>query len=72
MPQAIYHCGYLLGSIGTVAIGLIALYSMQILLRSHYELCKRREVASMDYPTIAGNALLEGPKWLHKYTSFVV
>ncbi|XP_055311580.1 proton-coupled amino acid transporter-like protein CG1139 isoform X2 [Sitodiplosis mosellana] len=72
MPQAIYHAGWLLGSIGTVAIGLIAVYSMQILLSSHYELCKRRKVPSMDYPAIAQNALLEGPQWLHRYASLVV
>lgn len=72
MPQAIYHAGFFLGSIGTVVIGLIAVYSMQILLASHYELCKRRKVPSMDYPAIAQNALLEGPQWMHKYASLVV
>lgn len=72
MPQAIYHAGYLLGTIGTIVIGLIAVYCMQMLLASHYELCKRKKVPSMDYPAIAENAILEGPKWLHKYSTFVV
>lgn len=71
MPQAIYHAGYVLGSIGTVVIGLIAVYCMQILLESHYELCKRRKVPSMDYPTIAASAILEGPTWMHKYSTLV-
>lgn len=72
MPQAIYHAGWLLGTIGTVVIGLICVCSMQILLKSHYELCKRRKVPSMDYPNIARYAFLEGPQWLHKYSTCIV
>ncbi|XP_031629972.1 proton-coupled amino acid transporter-like protein CG1139 [Contarinia nasturtii] len=72
MPQAISHAGWLLGSIGTVVIGLICVYSMQILLKSHYELCKRRKMPSMDYPNICKYAFLEGPQWLHKYSSCIV
>lgn len=44
MPQAIYHAGYVLGTFGVVVIGLIAVYCMQMLLASHYELCKRKKV----------------------------
>lgn len=44
MPQAIYHAGYVLGTLGVVVIGLIAVYCMQMLLASHYELCKRKKV----------------------------
>lgn len=46
MPQAIYHSGYLLGTIGTAAIAFICVYMMQILLKSHYELCKRKKVSN--------------------------
>lgn len=44
MPQAIYHAGYILGSIGTIAIGFICVYSLHILLKSHHELCRRTKV----------------------------
>lgn len=44
MPQAFYHAGYLVGSIGTIVIGSIAVYCIQMLLTAHYELCKRRKV----------------------------
>lgn len=47
MPQAIFHAGYVIGSIGTILIGLIAVYCMQMLLESHYELCKRRKVCTV-------------------------
>lgn len=72
MPQAIYHAGYVVGTIGTVVIGFISLYCMQMLLRTHYELCKRNKVPSMDYPTIAKTAFLEGPQWLHRFSNSIV
>lgn len=44
MPKAFYHAGYLVGTISTVVIGLIAVYCIQMLLKAHYELCKRNKV----------------------------
>lgn len=44
MPKAFYHAGYLVGSIATIVIGLIAIYCIQMLLKVHYELCKRNKV----------------------------
>lgn len=46
MPQAICYAGYILGFVGTISIGLICVYSLQILLKSHYELCRRKKVLS--------------------------
>lgn len=54
MPQAICHAGYILGSIGTIAIGLICVYSLQILLKSHYELCRRRKVLILNINDLIG------------------
>lgn len=85
----------MVGAIGTVVIGSIAVYCIQMLLKCHYELCKRKkvvpnydnvfisfayhmcvlyfmQVSSMDYPTIAEMALLEGPTWIHKYSRLIV
>lgn len=44
MPKAYYHAGYINGSIGTIIIGSIAVYCIQLLLHIHYELCKRNKV----------------------------
>lgn len=46
MPQAFYHAGYLVGTIGTIVIGSIAVYCIQMILVAHYELCKRKKVDS--------------------------
>lgn len=100
MPKAYYHAGYIVGSIGTILIGSIAVYCIQLLLHIHYELCKRNkvrmpyiisvnfpnlsdltftnlmntvlQVPCMDYPTIAKSALLEGPRWMHKFAPYIV
>lgn len=57
MPQAIYHAGYVLGAIGTAAIGILCLYCIQLLLESHYELCKRKKVSKLirSYKTAKAN-----------------
>ncbi|XP_055297031.1 proton-coupled amino acid transporter-like protein CG1139 isoform X2 [Sitodiplosis mosellana] len=67
MPKAIYHAGYITGTVGTISIGMICIYCVQMLLKSHYELCKRRKIPQMDYTTIVENAVLEGPKSINRY-----
>lgn len=44
MPNAFSHSGYVIGSISTVIIGIICTYCIHLLLKSHYELCKRKKV----------------------------
>lgn len=45
MPIAFHHSGYLVGSVGTVVLGAIAVYCIHMLLATHYELCKRKRVS---------------------------
>lgn len=44
MPNAFHHSGYVVGSIGTIFIGIVCTYCIHMLLRSAYELCKRKKV----------------------------
>lgn len=44
MPNAFHHSGWVVGSIGTIVIGIICTYCIHMLLRSAYELCKRKKV----------------------------
>ncbi|XP_011864107.1 PREDICTED: proton-coupled amino acid transporter 1 [Vollenhovia emeryi] len=64
MPKAFDNAGYIVGVIATFIIGLLCIYCMRILVRSEYELCKRKRVPSMSYPATAEAALLEGPSFL--------
>lgn len=44
MPNAFNHSGFVVGSIGTVVIGLICTYCIHLLIKAEYELCKRKKV----------------------------
>ncbi|KAI5735943.1 hypothetical protein M8J77_024532 [Diaphorina citri] len=70
MPHAFKDSGYLLGFLGTVAIGAFTTSCIQILVRAQYELCRRKRIPSLTYPEILGAALSEGParfRWLAPY-----
>lgn len=45
MPNAFFNSGYAVGFVGTIVIGIICTYCIHMLLRSHYELCKRKKVS---------------------------
>ncbi|XP_066147986.1 proton-coupled amino acid transporter-like protein CG1139 isoform X2 [Euwallacea fornicatus] len=70
MPLAFYHSGYVLGIIGTAFIGLLCTYCMHMLVRTEYELCKRKKVPSLTYPGTAEAALSEGPAFLAKLAPY--
>lgn len=63
MPNAFKHSGYVVGSVGTIIIGILCTYCIHQLIRANYELCKRKKVPSLTYPGVAEAALLEGPSW---------
>lgn len=63
MPKAFSNAGYVVGSVGTVVIGVLCTYCIHILIDSCYVLCKRRKVPSLSYTAAAEAALLEGPDW---------
>lgn len=56
MPVAFHHAGYLVGSIGTVVLGMVAVYCIHMLLGVHYELCKRKRVSRTNQVTLSKTA----------------
>lgn len=71
MPRAFHHAGYVVGIIGTLVIGFICTYCIHVLLRAHYDLCKRRKVPSLTYPQIAEASLADGPPRLRRYSRMI-
>ncbi|XP_052752574.1 proton-coupled amino acid transporter-like protein CG1139 [Galleria mellonella] len=63
MPHAFSNSGYVVGSIGTIVIGVLCTYCIHILIDACYVLCKRRKVPSLTYTAAAEAALSEGPDW---------
>lgn len=45
MANAFHNSGYVVGFIGTIIIGFICSTCIHMLLRAHYELCRRKKVS---------------------------
>jgi proton-coupled amino acid transporter len=72
MPNAFAHSGYIVGSLGTVIIGLLCTYCIHQLINAEYELCKRRKVPSLTYTGVAEAALSDGPAWCKRFAPYSV
>ena len=70
MPRAFANAGYIVGSIGTVIVGLLCTYCIRSLILSEYELCKRKKSPSFNYPATMKAALEEGPSCLKKFSKY--
>ncbi|KAG8232777.1 hypothetical protein J437_LFUL013257 [Ladona fulva] len=66
MPNAFYHAGWAIGIAGTVLIGIICTYCVHILVKSQYELCRKRRIGSLNYPETAEEAMKVGPSLFKK------
>ncbi|VVC86281.1 unnamed protein product, partial [Leptidea sinapis] len=70
MPHAFAKSGYIVGSIGTIVIGVLCTYCIHVLIDSCYVLCKRRKVPSLTYTAAAEAALSEGPNWCKAFAPY--
>ncbi|XP_050540823.1 proton-coupled amino acid transporter-like protein CG1139 isoform X2 [Daktulosphaira vitifoliae] len=64
MPSAFNNSGLLIGSVGTILIGILCTYCLHVLVRSQYILCKRRREPILSYPDSMKYALQDGPQFL--------
>lgn len=64
MPNAFYNSGLLIGTVGTLLIGVLCTYCLHVLVRSQYLLCKRLRVPILSYPDSMKYALQDGPACL--------
>nr|XP_023021377.1 proton-coupled amino acid transporter-like protein CG1139 [Leptinotarsa decemlineata] len=70
MPLAFAHSGYILGTIATILIGCLCTYCIHMLINCEYELCKRRNVPRMTYPTTAECAFQDGPPFFQRIAPY--
>ncbi|XP_039957573.1 proton-coupled amino acid transporter-like protein CG1139 [Bactrocera tryoni] len=63
-PMAFRNAGWLNALISTTVIGIIVLYSKQMLMYGMYEIAKRRHVPLYTYAEGVVEAIVEGPPWL--------
>lgn len=64
MPNAFYNSGLLVGTVGTILIGILCTYCLHVLVRSQYLLCKKHRVPILSYPDSMKYALQDGPAFL--------
>ncbi|XP_015177852.1 PREDICTED: proton-coupled amino acid transporter 1 [Polistes dominula] len=69
MPNAIRNGGLVIGSFGTIIIGIICAHCVHILVRSSHILCKRTRTPKMTYAETAYAAFLCGPKPLRPWAN---
>ncbi|XP_058449866.1 proton-coupled amino acid transporter-like protein CG1139 [Malaya genurostris] len=72
MPNAFHHAGWLVGSIGTLLIGILCTYCIHLLIKAEFELCRRKRVPSLNYPAVTQTALQEGPEMLKPLANIIV
>ncbi|KAJ8865750.1 hypothetical protein PR048_033271 [Dryococelus australis] len=70
MPNAFYHSGYVVGVVGTIGIALICTYCIHMLVKSGYELSKRKRVAKLSFPETAEAAFMDGPSLFQKIAPY--
>ncbi|KAK4872818.1 hypothetical protein RN001_014847 [Aquatica leii] len=70
MPKAFSYAGYCLGTVATLVIGFFCAYSIHLLVKAEYELCKRKKIPSLTYTRIAVEAFSEGPKCLRGFAPY--
>ncbi|KAK7601201.1 hypothetical protein V9T40_008642 [Parthenolecanium corni] len=64
MPDAFRNSGLLVGTIGTILIGILCTYCFLVLIRCQYEICKRIRKPLINYPDTMKYALQQGPPYL--------
>ncbi|XP_075229301.1 proton-coupled amino acid transporter-like protein acs isoform X2 [Lycorma delicatula] len=72
MPNAFCNSGLIVGAVATFIIGFICTYCLHVLIRSQYELCKRKRVPILSYPETMRVALQQGPYFLRGFANISV
>lgn len=66
MPEAFKYSGFVNGIISTILIGIFNTYSVHLLTRAQYELCKKRKIALLSYSESMKVAFQMGPECLRR------
>ncbi|XP_025408112.1 proton-coupled amino acid transporter-like protein CG1139 isoform X2 [Sipha flava] len=70
MPSAFKNAGYIVGTLGTIAIGILCTYTIHLLVTASYELCVKRKIPSLTYPGTVAAAFEDGPRPVRKFAPF--
>ncbi|XP_073990160.1 proton-coupled amino acid transporter 1 isoform X2 [Rhodnius prolixus] len=68
MPDAFMNAGLVLGTVGTLFMGIVCTHCMHILVNCAHELCRRLQVPSLSFPQVIEQAFLTGPTRLQRFS----
>uniref|UniRef100_A0A023F3A3 Putative amino acid transporter n=1 Tax=Triatoma infestans TaxID=30076 RepID=A0A023F3A3_TRIIF len=68
MPDAFMNAGLVLGTVGTLFMGIICTHCMHVLVNCAHELCRRLQVPSLSYDQVIEQAFMMGPARLQRFS----
>lgn len=71
MPDAFRNAGWVIGTIGTLFMGVVCTHCMHMLVRCSHELCRRAQVPALSFSEVSDVAFQTGPEPLRKFAHLV-
>ncbi|XP_023702924.2 proton-coupled amino acid transporter-like protein pathetic isoform X1 [Cryptotermes secundus] len=71
MPDAFKNAGLVIGTMGTLLMGIICTHCMHMLVKCSHELCQRIQVPALGFSEVCETAFETGPPNLRKYSQAV-
>ncbi|GFG32601.1 hypothetical protein Cfor_11003 [Coptotermes formosanus] len=71
MPDAFKNAGLVVGTIGTLLMGIICTHCMHMLVKCSHELCQKIQVPALGFSEVCETAFQTGPPNLRKYSRAV-
>nr|CAD7403987.1 unnamed protein product [Timema cristinae] len=70
MPDAFRNAGLVVGTFGTLIMGIICTHCMHMLVKCCHELCRRTQRPALDFSEVVEAAFSTGPSILRTYSHF--
>ncbi|KAK7793292.1 hypothetical protein R5R35_004993 [Gryllus longicercus] len=68
MPDAFRNAGLVVGTLGTLLMGVICTHCMHMLVRCSHELCRRTKVPSLGFSEVVEASFATGPSFIERYS----
>lgn len=70
MPDAFRNAGLVVGTVGTLLMGIICTHCMHMLVSCSHELCIRHQIPALGFADVADHAFRSGPNRLRNLASY--
>ncbi|CAH1100604.1 unnamed protein product [Psylliodes chrysocephalus] len=70
VPRAFKTAGLLMGTLGTIFVGILCTYTIHLLVRASHKICKRTRTPSLGFSETIEVVFRNGPKCIRGWASF--